>query len=208
MHIPYRALAERTAGLGYPSLRAALQSDDFEAEGGVFAQGQVLPSGRAVSLYETWQRIRGSERGAQMLREGQLTTGAAEERGNFHVQIMELNTEEGRQGEETLMMVSINGNDKAVALEHLCVDVLGLSATDALVFGNDYNDMGMFKWAGRSVVMADAPEEVRQLATELCPPVAQDGVAVTLERTLDAGQASRITPPPPVLAGAGRKARL
>ena len=100
------------------------------------------------------------------------------------MQIMELSRKEGRIGKETLLNVQCNGCDKAAALEDLCTRVLDCTAADAMVFGNDFNDTGMFKWAGHCVCMSDAPPEVLRIAKEVAPTVKEDGVAVVLERVL------------------------
>ena len=120
---------------------------------------------------------------------------ADDERGPIHVQLMELNREE--LGTETLGNINIQGCDKATALERLCSndELTGgsgpISKDDVMVFGNDYNDLGMLAWAGTSVVMSDSPEPALAAADVIAPPASADGVAVVLEQVLAGGPLQR-----------------
>jgi hydroxymethylpyrimidine pyrophosphatase-like HAD family hydrolase len=51
-----------------------------------------------------------------------------------------------------------------------------------LAIGDGYNDLDMLSWAGRSVAMGNAVDPVLHLADEITADVAEDGVAVVLER--------------------------
>ncbi|PYC76104.1 hydrolase [Streptomyces tateyamensis] len=59
---------------------------------------------------------------------------------------------------------------------------LGLRGADAIAFGDMPNDVPMFRWAARSVAMANAHEEVLAAADEVTASNAEDGVALVLER--------------------------
>lgn len=61
---------------------------------------------------------------------------------------------------------------------------LGVDAADVLAVGDGRNDVEMFAWAGRSVAMGQAPEEVKALADEVCADVEGDGLADVLEDLL------------------------
>ncbi len=53
--------------------------------------------------------------------------------------------------------------DKAHALQKL-EEFIDIEAKVVTVFGDSHNDIGMFKWAGRSVAVANAVEEVKKAA--------------------------------------------
>jgi len=58
--------------------------------------------------------------------------------------------------------------DKAHALKEL-EDIMDAEAKDVTVFGDSLNDMGMFEWAGTSVAVKNALEEVKQKADIILP---------------------------------------
>ena len=68
-----------------------------------------------------------------------------------------------------------------------CATQLGFTAEDVIVFGDNHNDLPMFRWAGHAVAMGNALEEVRAAADEVTLPNTEHGVAVYLEKLLDAG---------------------
>ncbi|HEX6197888.1 MAG TPA: Cof-type HAD-IIB family hydrolase [Jiangellaceae bacterium] len=71
------------------------------------------------------------------------------------------------------------GVSKASGLAAMC-DRLGVAAADVLAVGDGHNDMEMLAWAGRGVAMGQAPDDVKAVADDVCPPVEADGVAVLL----------------------------
>ena len=77
------------------------------------------------------------------------------------------------------------GIDKGTGLAWLC-DHLGVAAADVVAFGDEYNDHSMLRWAGHGVAMGNADSVTKALADEVAPSNADDGVAVVLERLLDA----------------------
>ncbi len=79
------------------------------------------------------------------------------------------------------MDLSPVGVSKASGLQHVCDD-LGVSAQDALAIGDGRNDLEMFAWAGRSVAMGQAIDEVRQAADDVTATVDEDGAAQELGR--------------------------
>ncbi|WP_298755281.1 HAD family hydrolase, partial [uncultured Nocardioides sp.] len=79
------------------------------------------------------------------------------------------------------MDLSPVGVSKASGLQQVCDD-LGVSAADALAIGDGRNDLEMFAWAGRSVAMGQAIEEVRAAADDVTAPVDEDGAALELGR--------------------------
>jgi hydroxymethylpyrimidine pyrophosphatase-like HAD family hydrolase len=80
-----------------------------------------------------------------------------------------------------------SGCSKASALLHLAA-LRGIDASEILAIGDNWNDLPMFQMAGQAAVMANAPEELRALATErgwmIAPSNDDDGVAAVIEATL------------------------
>lgn len=87
-------------------------------------------------------------------------------------------------GNEGLVEMTQRGVTKASALAVLAAE-LGIHPADALAFGDMPNDISMLRWAGRSVVVANAHPEARAAADEITLSNLDDGVAVYLERLLD-----------------------
>jgi len=79
------------------------------------------------------------------------------------------------------------GVTKGRALERLAAR-LGVSPRETMAIGDNWNDVGMFEWAGQAVVMANAPADLRTLAKmrgwKQAPSNDQDGVARVLEAAL------------------------
>lgn len=73
-----------------------------------------------------------------------------------------------------------DGVSKASALE-VVRGHLGAVIEDTLAVGDGRNDLEMLAWAGRSVAMGQAIEEVRAAAGEVTAPVEDDGLALVLE---------------------------
>lgn len=79
------------------------------------------------------------------------------------------------------MVATPPGVTKASALEKLRVQ-LGVPASGTLAVGDGPNDLEMLAWAAHGVAMGHAPEVVRAVADEVCPPVGEDGLATLLTR--------------------------
>ncbi|MBF4163733.1 HAD family phosphatase [Nocardioides sp. CBS4Y-1] len=73
------------------------------------------------------------------------------------------------------------GVSKASGLAHVAA-ALGVDAEDALAIGDGRNDLEMFAWAGRSVCMGQAIDEVRAAADVVTGSVDDDGAAAELGR--------------------------
>ncbi|MDP3890958.1 HAD family hydrolase [Nocardioides sp.] len=73
------------------------------------------------------------------------------------------------------------GISKASGLDHVA-RALGVDPADALAIGDGRNDLEMFAWAGRSVAMGQAVDEVREAADDVTLPVDEDGAAVEIDR--------------------------
>jgi len=71
------------------------------------------------------------------------------------------------------------GVSKASGLDTVCAK-LGVRPADVLAIGDGHNDMEMLAWAGHGVAMGQAPDDVKAIADDVCPPVEEDGLAVAL----------------------------
>jgi len=80
--------------------------------------------------------------------------------------------------------------DKGPALRLVC-DHLGLDVRQALAMGDSGPDISMFRVAGYSVAMANAPPEVQAEAQTVAPSNDEDGVAWALERFVLGEDAAR-----------------
>ncbi len=57
-----------------------------------------------------------------------------------------------------------------------------LDRKEVMAIGDGHNDFDMLQWAGLGVAMETAPQAVRDIAREVCPPLALDGAADAIER--------------------------
>jgi len=76
------------------------------------------------------------------------------------------------------------GCSKASALEHLA-QLRGITTDDILAIGDNWNDLSMLRLAGHSVLMSNAPADLKALANTsgwtIAPSNDEDGVAVAIE---------------------------
>lgn len=79
------------------------------------------------------------------------------------------------------------GVNKGWALERLAAR-LGVDRRETMAIGDNWNDVGMFEWAGQPVLMTNAAQELRTMARmngwKQAPTNDQDGVAVVLEAAI------------------------
>jgi hydroxymethylpyrimidine pyrophosphatase-like HAD family hydrolase len=73
------------------------------------------------------------------------------------------------------------GVDKSTALDRLAGE-LGIDPADAVVFGDNLNDIGMIRWAGRSFAMENADPTLFEMVTDRAGHHALDGVAIEIEK--------------------------
>jgi Cof subfamily protein (haloacid dehalogenase superfamily) len=83
----------------------------------------------------------------------------------------------------TIVEISAPGITKAFALERVAAE-RGLTAADAVAFGDMPNDIPMLTWAGRGVAVANAHPDVLAIADEVCASNEEDGPAQVVERLL------------------------
>ena len=74
----------------------------------------------------------------------------------------------------------IPGAHKASGLKRLA-DRWGFEPSTCAAFGDGGNDLEMLRWAGHSFAMANAAEEVKDVAGAVCPSNEEQGVLSTLE---------------------------
>jgi len=82
--------------------------------------------------------------------------------------------------------ITATGAHKGAGLEKTA-KMLGFSAADTIVFGDNHNDLPMFKWAGHAVAMGNALDEVKAQAQSITLSNKEHGVAHYLEKMLSAG---------------------
>ena len=73
------------------------------------------------------------------------------------------------------------GIDKAKALDTV-LNPLGYKREEIIAFGDGNNDMSMLAYAGVSVAMGNAVEELKEQADEVTASCDEDGIAVTLKK--------------------------
>jgi Cof subfamily protein (haloacid dehalogenase superfamily) len=83
-------------------------------------------------------------------------------------------------GGHSLVEISASGVSKAAMLAEFAAD-LGISADQAIAFGDSLNDLPMLAWAGTSYGVANAHAEVLAMVDVVCPTNDEDGVATVLE---------------------------
>ncbi|MFS0726993.1 Cof-type HAD-IIB family hydrolase [Paenibacillus sp. 1P07SE] len=90
------------------------------------------------------------------------------------------------QGE--LVQIASAKVSKEAGVRMLC-EQYGIGLKEALVFGDDYNDLGLFEACGYPVAMGNAVAELKLAAHEVTATNDEDGVAVVLERWAGGGTA-------------------
>jgi len=88
-----------------------------------------------------------------------------------------------RSGGDGCVDILAPGTSKAGGLRQLAKR-WGIDASEVVAFGNSYNDLEMIEWAGTGVMMADAPEDLKEKAQLIAPPCSEDGVLTVLEELL------------------------
>lgn len=80
------------------------------------------------------------------------------------------------------------GCSKATALQYLAQQ-RGIDASEIVAIGDNWNDLPMLRMAGRAVLMANAPEDLKAIAVQndwiLAPTNDDDGVALAIEEVLE-----------------------
>ena len=72
------------------------------------------------------------------------------------------------------------GTDKGTGLEAICADA-GIAISEAIAFGDSYNDIFMIRAAGMGIAMGNAEEAVKQAADRVTADCDHDGIAAALK---------------------------
>lgn len=83
----------------------------------------------------------------------------------------------------TELEITARGITKGVGAAKL-MEALGFDAQHTIAFGDGGNDLPLADAAGRFVAVGNADAAVKAAASDMCPPVDQDGVAVWIEQNL------------------------
>lgn len=83
-------------------------------------------------------------------------------------------------GGHSLVEIAASGVSKASMLADFAAEQ-GISAHQAIAFGDSLNDLPMLAWAGTSYGVANAHPEVLAMVDVICPANNEDGVATILE---------------------------
>jgi hydroxymethylpyrimidine pyrophosphatase-like HAD family hydrolase len=97
-------------------------------------------------------------------------------RQGFGGQVSALATDGG-----ALAQITAAGGCKDAALRGLLAEA-GIAPRDLLAVGDDLNDLGMLRLAGRGVAMGNAPPAVKDAAHEVTGTNDDLGLAATLEK--------------------------
>lgn len=81
----------------------------------------------------------------------------------------------------TLVQIMHKLASKEKAVEWV-LDEIGVHPEDAMVFGDDYNDLGLFGLCGYAIAMGNAINELKNSAKYVTKSNDHDGVAVALEK--------------------------
>jgi hydroxymethylpyrimidine pyrophosphatase-like HAD family hydrolase len=79
------------------------------------------------------------------------------------------------------------GCSKGAALERLA-GMRGIAREEVMAIGDNWNDLDMLKWAGQPVIMANASDELQEIAVaqgwHVTASNEEDGVGLAVERAL------------------------
>jgi Cof subfamily protein (haloacid dehalogenase superfamily) len=98
-------------------------------------------------------------------------------------QCAELATITHSNATESILEISATGVSKGETLAKMAARA-GISADDAVTFGDNPNDFSMLKWAARSWAMGDGHPDARDYAKFVADPHTEDGVAKVIEELL------------------------
>lgn len=85
------------------------------------------------------------------------------------------------RSKDTYLEITPTGTNKALAM-YKVLSILGVDATDAAAFGDNYNDVEMLREVGHGVAMGNAPEKVKRAANVVGLHHKEDGLAHELIR--------------------------
>lgn len=77
--------------------------------------------------------------------------------------------------------IACKGTSKGNGIKKLC-EYLKIDLKETVAIGDSYNDLTMFEVVGHSVVMGNAPDDIKKIADEVTDTNNNDGVAKFLEK--------------------------
>jgi len=84
------------------------------------------------------------------------------------------------RSKDTYLEISPKSTSKAIACSYI-LNQFNVSRSEAVAFGDNFNDIEMISMVKLGVAMGNAIEEVKNVAKIIAPPNSFDGVAVTLK---------------------------
>ncbi|AGA78170.1 Cof-type HAD-IIB family hydrolase [Echinicola vietnamensis] len=88
------------------------------------------------------------------------------------------------RSKDTYIEIAPKAISKASALEQLLEKKYGISLSEVIAFGDNYNDIEMLQAVGYGVAVGNAREEVKAVADEVTATNKEDGVAIMIEKHL------------------------
>jgi len=79
--------------------------------------------------------------------------------------------------------ITAKDTDKGSALKHYC-ELKGLHPSEVIAFGDNHNDLGMIRYAGMGIAMANAVDELKAVANRITTSNDEDGIAHILNELL------------------------
>lgn len=74
--------------------------------------------------------------------------------------------------------------NKGTAVRYLAEELLGITSSNVMAIGDNFNDLEMLHYAGVGIAMGNAPEAVQAIAQWVAPTVEEDGVATAIDKFL------------------------
>ncbi len=79
------------------------------------------------------------------------------------------------KSKDTYLEIVNTNTSKARGIKHL-IDIYNIHESEIIAIGDNYNDIEMLKFAGTSIVMGNAPEEVKKFAAIVTDTNNKDGI--------------------------------
>ena len=86
-------------------------------------------------------------------------------------------------GPDDFLQIMHKDATKSKAMMKLA-EIWGIHQSEIVAFGNDFNDMDMLVYAGTGVAVANAVDEVKAAASQICDTNENDGVAKWIDENL------------------------
>ena len=86
------------------------------------------------------------------------------------------------QSADTLIEANHPKATKGEATRYLAEKMLGISSSEVMAIGDNFNDLEMLKYAGLGIAMGNAHPTIQSIAQWVAPTVEKDGVAVAIQK--------------------------